>query len=99
MTETPEKSARPSSRVCCGDEQLVQRIDNAATEQPFWSSSLGSIRRRRRGGGGCCYGRTPLELKTGKGHVDHEAQAAIYVAMLRGLDSNWARGSQAKLDY
>ena len=41
-------------------------------------------------------GRTPLELKTGKGHVDHEAQAALYVAMLRGLDSNWARGSHGK---
>ena len=37
-----------------------------------------------------------MELKTGKGHVDHEAQAAIYVAMLRGLDSNWARGAHGK---
>ena len=78
------------------DEQLVQRINNAATEQPLWSSSLGLYGVADAVVEDAVTGRTPLELKTGKGHVDHEAQAAIYVAMLRGLDSNWARGSHGE---
>ena len=78
------------------DEQLVQRIDNAATEQPLWSSSSGLYGVADAVVEDAVTGRTPLELKTGKGHVDHEAQAALYVAMLRGLDANWARGSHGK---
>jgi hypothetical protein len=78
------------------DTELVKRINNAATEQPLWSSSLGLYGVADAVVEDAVTGKTPLELKTGKGHVDHEAQAALYVAMLRGLDANWARGSHGK---